>query len=176
MSRKFSITAFLLLFMAIPALLLAGMIGKPAPGFSLPSMDGRPVALADYRGKVVFIDFWASWCPPCKKEFPELNAFLKRQTDPDFVVLAINVDTRRAHAEEFVRGLASPLSDRLHVLLDPGASVIAEFNARAMPTSFIIDRLGNVRFIHFGFSESDPQAWGSEVGELLKEGVSGGGV
>jgi len=146
------------------------MAGSLAPDFTLQSVDGASISLKELRGKVVFIDFWASWCPPCKKEFPEIDRLLKNITDPDFAVLAINVDKKRAHAEDFLSTFKGGLSDRLHVLLDPGATVIPEYNALAMPTSFIIDRAGIIRYIHFGFNESDPEKWVTEVEGLLSEG------
>ncbi len=175
--KKFFVITSLLFFMALPYFVFAGIYGGKAPDFSLPGVDGKTVSLSDFKGKVVFIDFWASWCPPCKKEFPELNRFLDRQRDPDFVVLAVSVDKLRSHVDEFISGLPEALSSRLHVLLDPDAEAIAKYNAKAMPTSFVIDREGVVRFMHFGFNESDPDAWSQEVSELLgKRASAGGGI
>lgn len=171
MPKKTYILIFLLCFLAYPFAVRAGMAGKPAPDFTLITVDGSALSLGEQRGKVVFIDFWASWCPPCKKEFPEIIRLLKNLPDTDFVVLAVNVDKKRAHAEDFLSTLQGGLPERLHVLLDPGATVIPQYNALAMPTSFIIDRAGAVRYIHYGFNESDPEKWASEVEGLLSEGA-----
>lgn len=170
--RKSYIFLFLLCFLAFPIVARGGMVGSPAPDFTLPSIDRNSVSLDSLRGKVVFIDFWASWCPPCKKEFPELNRLLKNLNDPDFVVVAINVDKKRSHATDFLATIRGGLSDRLHVVLDPEARVIPSYNALAMPTSFIVDRTGIVRYIHFGFDESDPERWVGEVKGLLSEGAA----
>lgn len=171
MTKKSYIFLFLLCFFSHPIAALAGMALSPAPDFTLQSIDGSTFSLNEQRGKVVFIDFWASWCPPCKKEFPEIIRLLKKLPDPGFVVAAVNIDKKRAHAEGFLSTLEGGLPERLHVLLDPGAKVIPEYNALAMPTSFIIDRAGVIRYIHFGFNESDPEKWVAEIEGLLSEGA-----
>lgn len=166
MKIKKLITA-VLAFILVPAAAFAGLLNQKAPDFSLQDLGGKAVSLSDFRGKVVFIDFWASWCPPCKKEFPELNKLLERYKDADVAVLAVNVDTKKAHAEGFVSGYPG-LSKKFFVLHDPGANVIRAYNAQAMPTSFIVDKSGVIRNIHFGYRDSDPQEWAVEIDRLLK--------
>lgn len=145
----------------------AGIINQKAPEFTLKDLSGKTVSLNDYRGKVVFIDFWASWCPPCKKEFPEINKFIQKYKDSDVAVLAVNVDKRRANVDDFLSQLPQ-LSKKMVVLLDTESSVISSYNAKAMPTSFIVDKEGVIRFVHFGYNESDPRAWADEIDKLLK--------
>ncbi len=143
------------------------MINEQAPEFTLQDMFGRTVSLKDLRGKVVFIDFFASWCSPCKKEFPEINGIIGRYDESEVAFVAINVDKKRSHVEDFLFHIPS-LSKRFIILLDTDSSVISSYNARAMPTSFILDRTGVVRYIHFGFRESDPESWVEEIDNLLK--------
>lgn len=146
----------------------AATINEKAPSIVLNDLKGRAVTLESLKGKVVFVDFWASWCGPCKQEFPEINRFISKQTGKDVVVLAVNIDKQRSRAEEFLAKIPD-ISDRIIVVLDPDSKVVASYNARMMPTSFIIDKSGVVRYIHFGYNESDPASWASEIDALLKE-------
>lgn len=147
---------------------MAGMINEKAPAIVLQDLTGKTVTLDSLKGQVVFVDFWASWCGPCKQEFPEINKFISKYTDKDAVVLAVNIDKNRSHAEEFLSKIPN-LSKKVWVVLDVDASVVASYNARLMPTSFIIDKTGVVRFIHFGYNESDSSKWASEIDGLLKQ-------
>lgn len=149
-----------------PALALAGIINKKAPEFSLTSLDGKAVSLNDLRGKVVFLDFWASWCPPCKQEMPELSRLSEKFKASDFAIVAVSVDKKKEHASGFISTISG--SGKLIVLHDPSASVVSQYNAQAMPTSFIIDKTGVIKFVHFGYREEDPAAWVREIEGLLK--------
>ena len=116
---------------------------SPAPDFELTASDGKIVRLEDLRGKVVLLNFWATWCPPCKAEMPDLNALQRKYgADRDFVVLGINDMENAADVIAFAEreGIAFPL------LLDPDGRVIKDlFDVRYLPTSMIIDRDGNIR-------------------------------
>lgn len=144
-----------------------GTINEAAPAFSLKDLYGKTISLNDFHGSVVFINFWASWCAPCRQELPALNRFIDKYKSGEAVVLAINVDKKRSNVDEFL-DIIPGLSKNLYVLLDPGSNVIAGFKARAMPTSFVIDKTGIIRHVHFGFKESDPQLWVKEVEGLLR--------
>ncbi|MFQ5329687.1 MAG: peroxiredoxin family protein [Thermodesulfobacteriota bacterium] len=165
---------FLLLFWS-PVALHAAWIGSTAPEFTLKDGGGRSVSLEQFRGRVVFINFWASWCGPCKKEFPALNAFINKYETSDAVVLAINIDKKRSHADKFLEEI--PLrSPNMIVLFDPASRVVAAYKARAMPTSFVVDRDGRIRYLHFGFNKRDKAKWTSEVDSLLKAWLGKGKV
>ena len=142
--------------------------GTEAPGFTLKNSAGEDVSLSRFKGKVVFLNFWASWCSPCKEELPKLNEFINKYSASDAVVLAINVDKKRSHADGFLEGV-KPLSKNITLLFDPKSTVIPKYNAMAMPTSFIIDRKGVIRFFHFGYMSNDPKKWATEVDTLIKE-------
>ena len=144
----------------------ASSIGDNAPLFSLRDIYGRAWPLEDLKGKVVFINFWATWCTPCRKELPMLNELQKKSKD--VVVLAVNIDKKRSNVESFLKGY----SLNIPILLDPDSRVVANYGAWAMPTSFILDRDGRIRFIHFGFDKDrDPGLWEKEINE-----ISGGRV
>lgn len=160
--------AFIFLAQSRAASIAAGLVGGAAHDFTLEDISGRTHSLGGYKGRVVFIDFWASWCPPCKKEFPEINAMLKAYEGANVVGIAVNIDKKRSHAEAFLKGVGA-LSRNLVVLLDPESSAIRHYNALTMPTSYILDKAGVVRFVHFGYNESDAQKWKQEIDGLLKE-------
>ncbi len=161
-------TVFFALMLMVGPVFSAGT-DKPAPEFSLKDLEGNQVELKALRGSVVLVNFWATWCPPCNVEFPELNSLAKEYQTEKFKVLAINVDKKPAAVQKF---LAKPINRPLvlTVLLDPESAVVAKYEAEAMPSSYIIDRKGNVRFIHTGYNVKDPAKWREEVKRLLSEG------
>jgi cytochrome c biogenesis protein CcmG/thiol:disulfide interchange protein DsbE len=140
-------------------------VPKSAPNVTLQGPDGATVQLAAYKGKVVLIDFWASWCPPCKVSFPALDSLYRDYQSRGVEVLAVNLDERRRDADAF-------LGDHPHhltVLFDPkGASPVA-FGVKGMPSSFLIDRAGNIRFTHMGYSGDVAGTYRQEITQLLAE-------
>lgn len=131
-----------------PARALAG--GDAAPALELEG-PGGPVSLAALRGRVVYLDFWASWCPPCRQSFPWMDEQLARHGAAGLVVVAVNLDRQRAAAEQFLRAVPS----RATIAFDPAGDSPRRFGARAMPSSFVIGRDGRVRLQHDGFREED---------------------
>ena len=137
-------------------------IGNLAPDFQLDNLDGQSVSLSDYRGKPVLVNFWATWCVPCRSEMPLIqNVFAdKKWADEGLVVLAIAIGASPASIGKFVEkhGLTFP------VLLDSKQDVFREYYAFAPPTTFFIDREGIIREIKVGpFSSS------SEIERSLRE-------
>jgi len=126
----------------------AALTGKPAPEFALPSLDGRTVALADYRGRKVILSFWASWCGPCRMEAPVLRTFYDRtRKDADYEVLAISLDDTREAAQTAATELRMPFP----VLLDVGSKVASQYLVEGIPTLMVIDRDGKVQYSSVGF-------------------------
>lgn len=121
--------------------------------------------LAALRGKVVLLDFWASWCAPCRRSFPWMNDLQQRHAAAGFAVLAVNVDHDRALADAFLREV--PVSFRLE--FDPAGALAQRFDVQAMPTSFLLDRHGQVRMRHAGFREAQRAAREDELKKLLEE-------
>lgn len=135
--------------------------GKIAPGFSLPRLTGETASLNDYKGQVVLINLWATWCPPCKAEMPTLNNYYQANKDKGFVVLAINDQEDATTVNNFIKtsGFTFP------VLLDTQHQVLDAYNVRALPTTFIIDRNGIIQYVHMG--EISRQQLEEIVGPLL---------
>src|SRR5262245_53679312 len=134
-----------ILIVSILALVLTGVsqaafIGDPAPDFSLPDLTGKEVALKNFQGTdVVFVNFWASWCPPCKQEFPELNELANEYKGHRLQVLAINLDKSPDRVEKFLEKIKIK-PGALTILQDPKSTVVANYVARSMPSSFIVDK------------------------------------
>jgi len=128
--------------------------GYPAPDFALPDLKGATHRLADYRGKVVFVNLWATWCPPCRMEMPAMERLYQRMRGRDFTMLAISEDEGGAAA---VAPFVAELGLSFPVLLDPDARLSPRFGATGYPETFILDRNGNVVNHIIG-----PAAWDSE--------------
>lgn len=121
-------------------------IGELAPTFTLENLDGEVVSLEDYRGKNIIVNFWASWCPPCKEEMPDFQKYYTENKDNDFAILAINAGESKAIATKFMEenGYNFP------VLLDTATEVGNNYMVSGIPTSFIIDKEGIIRNIKVG--------------------------
>ena len=148
-------------------LLLIGIffaaISRPAPDFTLPTVNGN-VALHDLRGKVVYVDFWASWCVPCRQSFPWMRSVAEKYAPQGLAVVAINLDKRREAADEFLEKYPAPFT----VAFDPAGRSAEQFRVVAMPMSFIVGRDGTVLSAHEGFEE--PKA--RRLEEQIKEALS----
>ena len=146
----------------------AATVNVPAPEFTLLNAQGAKRTLSNYKGKVVFINFWASWCAPCQIELPQLNQLATDEGGKNVSVIAINVDQEQFKAGTLLTklGLESP---EMEILWDSESKAVAAYDAETMPTSFIVDAKGIVRYIHTGFDNHAPAQWRKEIDDLLKE-------
>lgn len=133
----------------------------------LPAMPGvadeATLDLDAYRGKVVYLDFWASWCVPCRRSFPWLNEMRSKYGDDGFVVVAVNVDAEAELAAEFLRETPATFD----IVYDPAGEIAAQWELIGMPSSFIIDRNGKVASRHVGFRADSPEKYEAEIRRLL---------
>jgi len=115
---------------------------KPmAPDFTLSNMHGAPVSLTDYRGKVVILNFWATWCPPCRAEMPSMEQLYRKMKGDDFVLLAVNVDK---NGQSAVASFAKKISLSFPVLLDKNQNVADLYRVMGIPQTFIINKNGEI--------------------------------
>lgn len=148
-----------------PALEHAPGSGPAAPALALPDLQGRMHRLSDYRGKVVLLNFWASWCAPCRAEMPSIERLRRTLRGEPFAVLAVNVDEDARAARRFVERTGIGFT----VLVDPDARAAREWGTRALPTTFIIGPDGRVRFRHVGARDwSDSEARAAIEGLMLQ--------
>jgi thiol-disulfide isomerase/thioredoxin len=128
----------------------AQAVGGQALGFELAGLKG-PVRLADLRGRIVFLDFWASWCTPCRLSFPWMNQMQATYGPQGLQVVAINVDAKRADADRFLA--ATPV--QFAIAFDPAGDTPRAYGIKAMPSSFLIGTDGRVLHTHAGFRDAD---------------------
>jgi len=138
--------------------------GDRAHDFDLPSLDGKTVKLSDLKGAVVVVDFWASWCAPCKKELPALDK-LAAKYPGKVVVLAVNIDKERKKAEGFLK---QARVQSVKVLLDPAGKVAAAYDVPTMPSSFVVDDKGMIRHVQAGYKSGDEGKIEGKVRELMR--------
>lgn len=160
-----SVLAACLAGLLVPLPLVAGELPAPAADFSLPSRAGQSVSLAGLRGQVVLINFWATWCGPCRKEMPLLEQIQKKYAPLGFTMLGINVEEDTTQMEAFLGDV--PVS--FPVLLDPANRVSKLYDVAAMPSTVIIDRKGNVRYIHQGYQAGDESRYQDVIRQLIRE-------
>ncbi len=135
-----------------------------APDFTLPTTDGT-LTLHEYRGKVVYVDFWASWCVPCRESFPWMSTMAEKYRKDGLVVVAVNLDKDRDQAKRFLDQYATSFP----VAFDPAGRSAEAFKVQAMPSSFIISRSGTVLFAHQGFEPGKAPQLEAHIQEALSK-------
>lgn len=150
------------MFMSLPAFALDK--GSPAPGFELPGTDG-PVKLSGFRGKLVYVDFWASWCGPCRQSFPWMNDMQAKFGALGLQVVGINLDVKQEDARRFLA--ATPA--RFTIAFDPAGVTARSYGIKGMPSSVLVGADGKVLFSHTGFRETDKAELESRIRQALME-------
>ena len=164
-SMKFS--PFLILLSLLPIYGWTAEPGDPAPECSLPHLNEEQkfVSLSQLKGKVVFLDFWASWCPPCEKSFPFLDKLHQQFNSKGLEVIAVNVDEDKQDAMTFLED--HPVN---FTIVYDGEGICPErYQIMAMPSSYIIDKTGKIHVVNLGFQLSEEDALRSQVTALLNE-------
>jgi peroxiredoxin len=159
--RAGAVAALALCAWAVPALALDA--GQAAPEFELPGRVGN-VKLSDYKGRVVYLDFWASWCGPCKQSFPWMNEMQSRYGDKGLRIVGVSVDKKQDDAKKFLDRTPA----RFDVVFDAEGKTPAAFGVKVMPTSFLIAPSGKVLAIHGGFREEDRDKLEREIKQMLE--------
>lgn len=135
--------------------------------FKLKTLDGSEFSSESLKGKILIIDFWASWCSPCRKEIPFLIELKDKNKDKNVEILAINLDEKSEKAQKFIDNLKS--KNNLLVLLDPKSTLPEIFKVEAMPTTLFVDKNGMIRFKHTDFTEENKSKYENELAKLLSE-------
>ncbi len=150
---------------AAAALASSGMEGQMAPDFVLKSSSGENLRLSEYRGDVVMINFWATWCGPCRQEMPLLDELYARYQRVGFNLLGVNIDDDSQRAMRMV----DELGIRFPVLFDERKEVSELYNVEAMPATILVDREGIVRYVHHGYKPGYEDRYLDQIRSLLRE-------
>jgi peroxiredoxin len=156
-----------LIFSVVAATSLAssGLTGQAAPDFALKSSTGDNLRLSEFRGDVVMINFWATWCGPCRQEMPLLDELYQRYERVGFSLLGVNIDDDSRKAMNMI----SELGVNFPVLFDNTKEVSKLYQVDAMPVTVIVDRDGNVRYVHQGYKPGYEDKYLDEIRSLLRE-------
>jgi cytochrome c biogenesis protein CcmG/thiol:disulfide interchange protein DsbE len=138
-------------------------IGQPAPHLEN-SQHVSVINFSEYHGKVLYLDFWASWCEPCRKSFPWLNEMKEKFSDKGFEVIGINLDTEKNLADQFLAQTPA----QFVIGYDPSGDTAASYEVKGMPSSFLIDRKGVIVYKHIGFKHADTKALEAVIQHALE--------
>jgi peroxiredoxin len=154
---------WLLLFSAAHAGSLA--VGRMAPDVSLALAKGGQISLSQLRGQIVLLNFWSSWCGPCREEFPVLDTLYRAHHEHGLVLIGVDIDAYPEDAVPFLKKhpVAFPIAG------DAAGAVSSRFSLDSMPMSVLIDRRGTIRWIHRGFNADDDREYAAQVDALLRE-------
>jgi thiol-disulfide isomerase/thioredoxin len=155
------------LLITVPASGAGSSSSGPAPQFSLESRGGPKISLAQYKGQVVMLNFWASWCGPCRQEMPLLENIYKKYNKMGFTLIGVNVEPDSKEAEGFLKQLQNPVS--FPVIYDKDSTVSKAYDVQGMPSTVIIDRKGNIRVLHRGYKPGDENEYLDSIRSLVRE-------
>jgi peroxiredoxin len=167
MSTVYRIAAAVLATLLVASASQAAMpaVGRVAPDFTLKSDSGKNLKLSEYRGQVVMVNFWATWCGPCRQELPLLNRIHEQYRKAGFVLLGVNIDDQPAAAQAMMKSLGI----RFPVLFDTEKRVSRLYDVSAMPSTLLIDRDGKLRHVHLGYKAGYETLYENQVRELLRQ-------
>ena len=151
------------LIASLPA--LAGDASGPAPQFTLGAKGGSTVSLAQYKGQVVMLNFWASWCGPCRQEMPLLESIYKQYKKSGFTLIGVNVEPDSKAADKWLE--QTPVT--FPVIYDKESTVSKSYDVSGIPSTVIIDRKGNIRVLHRGYKPGDESEYLDSIRKLIRE-------
>ena len=157
--------AALVALAVVPALPALAATSTPAPDFVLDSNTGKPIKLSGYKGKVVMINFWATWCGPCRQEWPLLESIYKQYKNQDFVLLGVNVEPDPKPAGEWLKKQPATFP----VLYDVKSQVSDLYKVSGMPTTVWVDKKGNLRLVHQSYKPGDENEYMNNIRMLMRE-------
>jgi peroxiredoxin len=159
----------------LAAALAAGAVGGaaaagtdasgPAPAFTLATLNGESATLSQYKGQVVMLNFWATWCGPCQQEMPLLDQMYKKYKPAGFTLIGVNVDKDAPPVKQLLD--RKPVG--FPVLLDPASQVSKSYHVDEMPSTVLIDRKGNIRYLHRGYKPGDENEYQDRIRQLIRE-------
>lgn len=141
----------------------SALAAEPAPGLTLKKLDNSSFKLSDYKGDVLYVDFWATWCPPCRKSFPWMEEMHQKYSDLGFKVIAISLDTKRDVIDQFLKTMTT----NFVIAHDPDGDSATQFKVKGMPSSYLIDRKGNIQIAHQGFNSKDKSKLETAIKKLI---------
>ena len=159
---RIALTAFIICGFVSPSSVLA----QKAPGFTLPGQN-KNIQLSQYRGKVVYLDFWASWCEPCKRSFPWMNELQSLYGEDGFEIIAVNLDTSRKDAEAFLKEMPATFD----IAFDKSGKTAQAYNLKAMPSSYLIDRKGQLVHKSLGYRVEEKKIVEKKIQKLVGKRV-----
>lgn len=162
MRRFATVAALAVCLAALPAHAIAP--GEAAPPFALPDGGGTTVSLDKLKGRVVYVDFWASWCAPCRRSFPWMAEMQQKYGPQGLTVVAINVDKKREDAAKFLAVTPGAFT----IVYDPVGTVPSAYDVKGMPTSYIVDRSGKVVSVDAGFRDDTKAATEARIKAALE--------
>lgn len=143
----------------------ASSFAHPAPDFTLKSREGKNIKLSELRGQVVMLNFWASWCGPCRQEMPALEKLYQRYSPVGFTILGVNTETDSEEALDWLKDMEISFP----ILLDTMNQASELYSVMAMPTTILIDRDGNMRYMHKGYVPGVENEYQEQIRTLVKE-------
>ncbi|MFT7681372.1 MAG: thiol-disulfide isomerase/thioredoxin [Moritella dasanensis] len=161
--RDFFISTSIIISVVFSTAVFAENSAKLAPDFSLPGVNNSQINLADYRGKVVLVDFWASWCTPCIRSFPWMDEMVEKYGEQGFEIIAINMDQEAILAKKFL----TRYPNKLTIAFDPQGVVAEQYEIMGLPNSFILNKQGEIVYKHVGFRLSELDKYEAEILSLL---------
>jgi thiol-disulfide isomerase/thioredoxin len=166
MKNRIAALTFATLVTAVIVSLPAGAgANGPAPPFTLSARGGNSVSLSQYKGQVVMLNFWASWCGPCRQEMPLLENIYKKYNKMGFTLIGVNVEPDSKAADEWLK--QTPVS--FPVIYDKDSTVSKAYDVSGMPSTVIIDRKGNIRVLHRGYKPGDENEYLDSIRTLVRE-------